>query len=102
MISSRFTRTVAVGIVRLTAAVAAAPGAAQTIRGTITGTITDSAGAVLAGGTAPGSDTAPSIATNVVTDARGNYTIPLLMPGTYQLVIEQPGSKKTVRQGVVV
>src|SRR6266542_2562545 len=95
-------RAAAVATVLLAASVTASPIAAQTIRGTITGTITDSTGAVLPGASVTVTNTATSIATNVVTDARGSYTIPLLMPGTYQVMIEQPGFKKTVRGGVIV
>jgi hypothetical protein len=102
MTFSPIIRVVGVATVVWAAAFTVSPSAAQTIRGTITGTITDTTGAVLPGATITVTHTATGIATNVVTDARGNYTVPLLTPGIYQLVIEQPGFKKTVRDGVVV
>jgi hypothetical protein len=71
------------------------PGMAQTIRGTITGTITDSTGAVMPGATVTVTNTATAISNMVVRDARRNYTIPLLSPGTYQVTVEPDGFKKS-------
>jgi hypothetical protein len=102
MIRRAITRAAGVAAVLLAAGVPGAPLAAQTIRGTITGTITDPTGGVLPGATVTAVNTATGIGTNVVTDARGSYTLPLLTPGTYQVIIELSGFKKTVREGVLV
>src|SRR5215471_4706876 len=75
---------------------------AQSDRGTITGTVSDPTGAVIPG--------VGILATNVETAARyetattetGNYTLPQLPSGTYQLSAELPGFKKYVRQGITV
>src|SRR5262245_23882954 len=75
---------------------------AQSDRGTMTGTVSDPTGAVIPG--------VGILATNVETAARyetattetGNYTLPQLPSGTYQLSAELPGFKKYVRQGITV
>ena len=75
---------------------------AQTDRGTITGTITDPAGAVI--------PNAPIQAINVNTGAvysaaasgTGNYTIPQLPVGTYEVSVAVPGFKKYTRTGIGV
>jgi hypothetical protein len=75
---------------------------AQTDRGSITGTISDPAGAVVA--------SAPIEARNIDTGqvfaasatATGNYTIPQLPPGPYELAVTVPGFKKYERKGLVV
>src|ERR1700733_2321631 len=75
---------------------------AQTDRGTITGTITDPAGAVV--------PNAPIQAINVNTGAvysaaasgTGNYTIPQLPVGTYEVSVAVPGFKKYTRTGIGV
>src|SRR3954452_24859115 len=75
---------------------------AQSDRGTITGTVTDPANAVV-----------PNIAINAVnvqtaaqyqtvTTATGNYTIPSLPAGVYDLTVEAPGFKKLTQRGVTV
>jgi hypothetical protein len=75
---------------------------AQTIRGTVTGTVTDSTGAVLPGVTVTLTNTATGISLNGVANQQGAYTIPLVPPGTYDVVAELSGFKKYVRTGVVV
>jgi outer membrane receptor protein involved in Fe transport len=75
---------------------------AQSDRGTITGTISDPAGAVVA--------SAPVVARNIETgavysvaaSATGNYTIPELPAGTYELTIAVPGFKKLIRPGLII
>lgn len=74
----------------------------QSDRGAITGTVLDPAGAVV--------PNAPVIATNsesgvlfrTTTTATGNYTIPLLPSGVYDLTVEVPGFKKFQQQGIRV
>jgi hypothetical protein len=75
---------------------------AQNDRGTITGTISDPAGAVV--------PNAPVEARNVDTGAgyqaaassTGNYTLPQLPTGTYELSVTVAGFKKYVRQNIVL
>ena len=74
----------------------------QNDRGTLTGTIADPAGAVIA--------TAPIEIRNVDNGAvyqttsseTGNYTLPQLPAGTYEMTVTVPGFKKYVRQNIAV
>jgi hypothetical protein len=74
----------------------------QSDRGTITGTVADPAGAVVAN--------APIQARNVETGAQyeaatsntGNFTIPQLPAGTYELTVSVPGFKKYTRQNLTM
>jgi hypothetical protein len=74
----------------------------QTDRGTITGAVADPAGAVVAN--------APIELKNVQTGAgyqaastdTGNYTLPQLPVGVYELTVTVPGFKKFVRQNITV
>src|SRR5438132_12247697 len=75
---------------------------AQTDRGTITGTISDPAGAVVPNATvearsAEGGEVYKAGSTNT-----GNFTIPQLPAGTYELSISVSGFKKFVRPGIIV
>src|SRR5689334_15843623 len=67
---------------------------AQTFRGTILGTVSDPNGAVVGG--------AKVIAKNTTTDEAGNYTIPELPVGTYEVRVEQTGFTTGVVSGVAV
>lgn len=69
-----------------------APAAAQVTTGSIRGSVTDAQGAVLPGVTI--TVQSPSLvrgSVTVVSDERGEFRIPALQPGTYQLVAELSG-----------
>ena len=80
----------------------AASGVAQTIRGTLTGTVSDSSGGVVPGATVTATNAATGIAASVVTNQQGGYTMPLLPPGNYSVMVELPGFKRYVHSGVVI
>src|SRR6476646_3993206 len=67
---------------------------AQTFRGTILGTVTDPNGAVVAG--------AKVTAKNTSTGEAGNYTIPELPIGPYEVRVEQTGFAAGVVSNVTV
>ncbi|MDQ1473405.1 MAG: hypothetical protein QOJ99_4885 [Bryobacterales bacterium] len=75
---------------------------AQSDRGSITGTVTDPANAIVPGVaiTAVHAETAAQYQT--VTTATGNYTIPSLPAGLYNITVEAPGFKKLIQSGVTV
>src|ERR1035438_2556912 len=73
---------------------------AQEYRSTLTGRITDPAGS----GVPAAKVTATKIDTNerfpTVSGPEGFYTIPQLMPGTYEIAAEVAGFKKYVQSGI--
>jgi len=73
----------------------------ETTSGTITGKVTDPSGKPIAGTIIIAqSDAGPRTAT---TDAEGNYVLPFLRPGTYNVRAEAPSGFNTgLREGVIV
>ncbi|HEV2494059.1 MAG TPA: TonB-dependent receptor [Terriglobia bacterium] len=78
------------------------PAWGQSDRGTMTGTVTDSSGAVMAGVSLTATNTLTGISTSTVSSSAGDYTIPLLRAGTYDVTAEQSGFKKYVQAGVTL
>jgi hypothetical protein len=70
----------------------AAKVSAQT-SGEITGLVTDSSGAAVSGATATVTNKATGATRKVVTNSEGLYSFPSLMPGVYELKVEQAGFK---------
>jgi hypothetical protein len=77
-------------------------GFAQTNRGSITGTVTDPSGAGVGGATvaATGSMTGTSYTTT--TSADGNYSLPQVQVGTYNVTVTAPSFKTNKQSGVVI
>src|SRR6476661_11112466 len=75
---------------------------AQSDRGTITGTISDPAGAVVANAPVEARNTQTGVVTTVASSATGNYTIPSLAAGEYEIRVAVAGFKKFIRQGLTV
>src|SRR5436309_2346610 len=75
---------------------------AQTDRGIITGTVADPANAVIQGArvSVRSVDTAATYET--VTTSTGNYTLPSLPAGAYDLTVEAPGFNRTIQTGINV
>jgi Carboxypeptidase regulatory-like domain len=73
---------------------------AQLSRGSLTGVVTDSTGAVIPNAkvTVVNPNTAASWQT--VTNANGQYSVPNLPPGPYELTFESASFKKLVRSGI--
>ncbi|HEY1239937.1 MAG TPA: carboxypeptidase-like regulatory domain-containing protein, partial [Bryobacteraceae bacterium] len=74
----------------------------QSDRGTITGTIADPAGAVVANAAIEAKNAATGAVYQAASSGTGNYTIPQLPAGTYELDVTVPGFKKYVRSGLQV
>ena len=70
--------------------------------GTITGTVVDPAGAVIANAALEARNTETNARYPVASSSTGNYTMPDLPAGTYELDITAPGFKKFVRSALVV
>ncbi|HEY7543524.1 MAG TPA: TonB-dependent receptor, partial [Blastocatellia bacterium] len=67
--------------------------AAQTFRGTILGTITDPQGAVIGDAKVIARNVATGLERTTITDSEGNYTIPELPIGTYEVTVQATGFK---------
>ena len=74
---------------------------AQAVYGTISGTVSDPQGAAVPDATASATNTAQNVSTSAKTNDSGFFEITHLIPGTYQLKVEQQGYK-TALQDVVV
>ncbi|MDQ2949655.1 MAG: TonB-dependent receptor, partial [Acidobacteriota bacterium] len=75
---------------------------AQLDLGSIDGTVTDGSGAVVAGAEVQIRNPDTDFTQDLVTNAQGLYSAPLLRPGNYQLIVEAPGFRRTVRNGIVL
>ena len=80
----------------------AAAAFAQSDRGTVTGTVTDPAGAVVAGANIEAKNTETGVLFQVASTDTGNFTIPQLPAGVYEVSVTVPGFKKYVRTGLTV
>lgn len=75
---------------------------AQTDRGIINGTVTDPSSAAVGGARVVATNTATNVNSVTTSTSSGDFTIPALPVGTYQLRIEQQGFKAAVRSDVIV
>src|SRR3989441_3579930 len=73
---------------------------AQSDRATITGNVTDPSGAVIVGATVAATNTATGVSTKTATTSSGDYTIPLLRAGKFEVTVEQAGFKKFIQTGI--
>jgi hypothetical protein len=97
---TRFPRML--GVVLLLTAVLLAPrvSTAQATRGTLLGTITDQSGGALPGVTVTATETRTNLSHNATTNATGNYTLPNIPDGIYNIKAELQGFKTVVREAV--
>ncbi|MEW6128014.1 MAG: TonB-dependent receptor [Acidobacteriota bacterium] len=86
----------------LTALIPSTTWAVQEARGTITGKVIDSQKAIIAEATVTISNTAMGTTVTVKTNDEGIFRALYLIPGTYQVVVESPGFKKYIRDGVIL
>jgi hypothetical protein len=69
-------------------------------RGTITGTVTDPAGAYIPGAKIVITNTATGVKSETMATDSGQYTVPNLTPGPYEVQVTAPSFKKLVRSNV--
>ena len=79
---------------------AVADASAQTVRGTILGTVTDSSGAVIRRAKVTVREISTGLTRSELSNDEGEYSIPQLPAGHYNIVVEEPNFKKTERTGV--
>lgn len=70
--------------------------------GEITGTIADPTGAVVAGATVAVTNTGTNQVRRVQANETGNFTVPFLVPGVYDLEVSTQGFKSATRKGVIL
>lgn len=75
---------------------------AQSDRGTITGTVADQSSAMVPNALVIATNKDNGSTSQTVTTPTGNYTLPSLPVGIYDLTLEAPGFKKISQQGVQV
>jgi len=75
---------------------------AQISRGTLNGRVTDADGAVVPGANLVVMETSTGAKSVAVSNGDGNYTIPFLAPGTYQLTVTSAGFKSSVHNDIIV
>ncbi len=75
---------------------------AQETRGAFSGTVTDATGSAVAGATVTLTNTETNTVTQVTTNSTGYYEAPLLIAGSYQMVVNNSGFKKYVRSGLTL
>ena len=66
----------------------------QADRGTITGTVTDPSGAIIAGARVSAENTETHNVLATVTTSTGNFTLPQLPVGMWDVTVEAPGFKR--------
>src|SRR5690349_7461650 len=75
---------------------------AQSDRGTITGTVADPAGAVVPNAPIEARNSETGATFQAASSETGNYTLPQLPVGTYEISVAVAGFKKYVRQNITV
>jgi len=75
---------------------------AQEVTASISGTVTDPSGEVIPGVTVEVTNPETGARSTATTGSRGEYTLPLLRPGRYQLTISQPGFRTYQRSNIVL
>jgi hypothetical protein len=74
----------------------------QTDRAVLTGSITDSSGAAVPGAEVRVTNSATNLATVSQSTNSGDFTVPSLPVGTYQVRVEKQGFKAAVRTGLIL
>ena len=78
------------------------PTLAQTAAATLSGTVTDERDALVPGATVTATNPATGLRRQVTTGDDGTFTIPLLPPATYTILVEQQGFATAKLDGVVL
>src|SRR5260370_24297703 len=78
------------------------PVLAQGFAAAITGTVQDSSGAAVPGATLTARHVETGLTRAVEADASGNYTIPSVPVGAYEVTAEKTGFRQEVRRGITL
>ena len=75
---------------------------AQSERGAISGTVRDTSGAVIPGAKISVTNTATNVANNLTSNEVGEFTVPSLPVGTYDVQVEKEGFRRAEIRGLTV
>jgi hypothetical protein len=75
---------------------------AQEFRGTISGAVTDPTGAVVPGASVKVRETQTGTVNQTVSDGDGQYVVPFLLPGQYEITITAKGFQTVVRKNITL
>src|SRR5688500_14292696 len=78
------------------------PAAAQSDRGTLTGTVQDASGAVVPGAKVTLTNTQTGVSFSAPTNDAGDFTVPQLQPGVYNVRVEKDGFRPATLTGLVL
>src|SRR5260370_35003960 len=70
--------------------------------GTLSGTVTGPTDCIVHGAKVTATNTATGTVLDAISDDRGEYCIPLMPPGVYDLKVEKPGFATATRNGVSI
>src|SRR5258706_3021751 len=70
------------------------------VTASITGTVRDTSGAIMPGAAVTVKHTESGLVRTAETDSNGNYTVPSLPVGRYEVSTEKTGFKQAVRRGI--
>src|SRR5882724_4259921 len=94
---TRFVRFALVSVATLAACLHA-----QEFRGTLSGNVSDPTGAQVLGAKVVATETHTGSKIETVSDSTGQYTIPFLLPGDYDIAVSKEGFKAALRKSVHV
>jgi len=100
--SSRKAAVYGLAALLLWAGFGAAAASAQVLYGSLVGAVTDPTNAAIPKATVTVTNTATGLTRQVVTDETGYYSIPNLLPGSYDVAVSAGGFKPLTRRGVGV
>ena len=72
----------------------------QEFRGTLSGSVTDPTGAVIAGAKVTLTEIQTGTKVETASESTGQYSVPFLLPGDYQISVKLQGFKEFIRKGV--
>jgi hypothetical protein len=75
---------------------------AQDARGTLLGRVTDQSGAGIVGAKVEGVNTDTGVHASTTSNSSGDYILPYLIPGPYNLTVEQAGFKTYTRTAILL
>jgi hypothetical protein len=91
-----------VGVLLAALSLLVLPAAYSQTFGEITGTVTDPTGARVQGAVISVRNTATNQVREITTNEAGNWTVPFLVPGTYDIAVNAPGFKRAAQAGLVL